>query len=116
VTTSIPPPKWTAERNGAASARVRTVIANVRRLRKQQGWTVQHLGDRMAAAGCPLKRSVLTNLEHGRRDNITIDELWAFAELFGLTVEELVVPVCEVCNCDPPQGFICAACGRKWSE
>lgn len=103
----------TSDGQSVASERVKAIIGNVRVLRKARGWSAQELTNRMTASGCTMKRTVLVNLENGRRDNVTIDELWTFSELFGVPVEQLVVPLCETCSGVPPAGFICSACGAE---
>lgn len=96
-----------------ASDRVKAIIGNVRVLRKARGLSAQRLTELMTERGCMVKRSVLVNLETGRRDNVTIDELWTFADIFGVSVETLVVPLCETCSGVPPTGFICVTCGAE---
>ena len=71
----------------------RHVAAQVEALRKQRGWSVQHLADRCADAGQPsLKRSVLVNLERGRRRYLTIGELHALGDVFDVTPAALLPP------------------------
>lgn len=97
---SAPPP----------SERVATIARNVRALRQARKWSTQTLSDRMTDAGYPIQRSVLSNLEIGYRRSVTVDELFAFADLFGVSVEQMVTPLCETCQGSPPAGFICGSC------
>lgn len=69
------------------------VAAYVEDLRNQRGWSVQHLADRCAEAGQPsLKRSVLVNLQRGRRRYLTIGELMALAAVFDVVPAALLGP------------------------
>lgn len=74
--------------------RIRPIAARVadrmRSLRGARGWTAQHLADAMTAAGVGWNRGVVTKLETGRRENITVDELVALAALFGVSPMELI--------------------------
>jgi transcriptional regulator with XRE-family HTH domain len=89
------------------------VIRNVRRLRDRRGWTAQQLSERTGQVGYLVPRSVLANLESGRRHVVTVDELASFAavlqvEPWSLTTDE---PVCAVCRNEAPDGFACLTCG-----
>lgn len=91
------------------------VIAAVRKVRQERGWTVQHLADLMTAQGCPTDRSVLAKLETRKRGHLTVDELYALAGAFGLPVRLLMPdgPPCRSCADCPPPGFRCLACGEQ---
>ena len=68
------------------------VAERVQELRLKQGWTYADLSQRMAAAGCPIERSSLQKIEKGTpRRKITVNELVAFAAVFGLDVTDLLV-------------------------
>jgi transcriptional regulator with XRE-family HTH domain len=83
-----------------------TVVRNIRNIRAARKWSAQDLTNR---TGIP--RSVLANLETGRRDAITVDELVAIAEAFNLSpVQLLDGTYCRQCHGAPPDGFICATC------
>jgi transcriptional regulator with XRE-family HTH domain len=89
------------------------VVRNVRRLRDRRGWSAQELSERARAAGVEVPRSVLANLENGRRRMVTVDEMAALAsalkvEPWSLTTDE---PVCTVCRNNAPAGFACLTCG-----
>ena len=69
--------------------------------REQRGWTYEGMARRMTAAGCPINQSALYKIEKGtkRKDGepgparrITVDELVAMARVFGLPVEQLLLP------------------------
>lgn len=61
--------------------------------REQRGWSPQGLAVRMEKAGCPIQVSAIYKIEKGdppRR--ITVAELVGFAQVFGLPVENLLLP------------------------
>lgn len=90
-----------------------TVSRRIRELRKRRGWTVQHLVDQLATSGFPLGRVTVSKMENGKRDQVTVDELYAFAAVFGVPVDELAHDGarCPTCKDEPPTGFRCLACG-----
>lgn len=56
------------------------VARQVKRLRGERGLSAQRLAERCADLGMPeLNRSVLANLENGRRPFVTLDELYVLA-------------------------------------
>lgn len=67
------------------------LAAQVRRLRDARGWSAQRLADELAAIGVPLDRSVIANLENGRRASVDVQELLALALAFGVTPAALLV-------------------------
>ncbi|MGC1211268.1 MAG: helix-turn-helix transcriptional regulator [Micromonospora sp.] len=61
--------------------------------RKERGWTTEGLAQRMTAAGCPINQSAIWKIEDGKpRRRITYDEALAFAEVFGIPLDELSAP------------------------
>lgn len=91
------------------------VVRNIRALRVARGWSAVELESRCAATGiATVPRSVIANLENGRRSMVTVDELAALADVFGvepwsLTTDE---PVCLRCRNNAPAGFACLTCGK----
>lgn len=73
---------------------ISTTIANeVRRVRQQRGVSAQKLADRCAELGAPIPRTVLSNLENGRRGNVTVAELLVLAAALDVPPATLVFPV-----------------------
>lgn len=69
-----------------------TVAKRVRQLRQKRGLTVREVAERLAEVGAGhLDRAVLTNLELGRRQAVTVDELAAFASVFGVKTAQLLL-------------------------
>lgn len=61
--------------------------------REQRGWTYEGLAKRMSDAGCPLDQSAVYKIEKSKpRRRIVVDELVAFAQVFGVSVEDLLLP------------------------
>lgn len=77
--------------------RTRTLLAerhvadNIARLRKDKEWSIESLAKRMDEVGCAIHPSAIYKLEKGdppRR--VTVDELVAFAMVFGMPLDELI--------------------------
>ncbi|BAS16542.1 hypothetical protein AHiyo8_48450 [Arthrobacter sp. Hiyo8] len=68
------------------------VAERVEELRLKEGWSYADLSQRMAAVGCAIERSSLQKIERGTpRRKITVNELVAFAAVFGIDVTDLLV-------------------------
>lgn len=58
--------------------------------RKRANLTYEQLAQRMKALGCPIQVSALHKIEKGNPPRrITVDEMVAFAQAFGLTLNEI---------------------------
>jgi transcriptional regulator with XRE-family HTH domain len=68
------------------------IAARVRELRKKRGWSAAHLAAEMTKVGVPWERMVVTKLENGRRQNVTVEELFALANVLSVAPVHLVVP------------------------
>lgn len=90
-----PSPDYPAQmRREDWAARLTDVIAGqVRRYRVARDMTAQQVVDECIALGLPMKRSVLVNLEHGRRGNVTLAELIILAKVLDVHPVELVFPL-----------------------
>lgn len=105
-------------REGNPSERTRAIAARIRRLRGVRLMSVKNLAEATVETGTPVPYSVLVNLEHDRRDNITVDELYTLAHVLGTTPEWLADSqgaMCSVCQDAPPAGFSCLSCGAAIS-
>lgn len=61
--------------------------------REARGWTNDGLAKRMSDAGCAMTGSAIFKIEKGEPPRrIVVDELVAFAKVFGVSVEELLLP------------------------
>ncbi|CAL9502672.1 helix-turn-helix domain-containing protein [Streptomyces sp. enrichment culture] len=92
------------------------VIARIRRVRQARNMSVQALADAVTANGHQLSRGTLANQECGRALAISVDQVVAIAQVFGVPVSTLLEDAqCEACKGAPPRGFSCNACGKSTS-
>ncbi len=89
------------------------VIAALTAARRQKKISAQKLADGMTAAGYPIKRSVIANLETGRRAEISVGHLVAAAQVIGIDAALVLrqAAPCPQCQNEPPAGFACTTCG-----
>ncbi|MBP5862817.1 helix-turn-helix domain-containing protein [Streptomyces scabiei] len=73
-----------------------SVAREVRRHRQAQGLSAQQLSERCAEVGMPIQRSVLANLESGRRTTVTVAEVLVLARALGVPPGVLIFPVGHV--------------------
>ena len=67
----------------------RTVAARVQELRRKRGWSAEALAEECADLGMPaLNRSVIANIESGRRTYVSVEELLTLA--YALDVAPVV--------------------------
>lgn len=61
--------------------------------RRKRKMSYEGLAQRVTEAGCPIQPSAIHKIEKGNpRRRITVDEAIAYAEVFGIPIEELLVP------------------------
>jgi len=61
--------------------------------RESRGWTYDGLASRMTRAGCPMAPSAIFKTEKSQpRRRIVVDELVAYSKVFGVPIEELLLP------------------------
>lgn len=73
----------------------RYIADRVSDLRRQRGWSQDELVKQMRSRGCVMPQSAISKLEKppsGGRRAVTVDEALAFAKVFGMSIEELVLP------------------------
>ncbi|MFG1826744.1 helix-turn-helix domain-containing protein [Microbispora bryophytorum] len=72
----------------------RVVAKRVKEFRQAHGWSAQELARRCAEAGMPhLDRSIIANLESGRRAMITIDEVLTLAWVLSVPPLMMFLPL-----------------------
>ena len=71
----------------------RTVAREIRRYRDERKLSAQQLSDLTGELGMEVPRSVLANLESGRRDTISAAEVAVLAAALGVSPIELLCPV-----------------------
>lgn len=69
------------------------VAAQVRQLRHKRGWTAAELAAKMTEVGIPWGQPVVSRLETGARENITLAEVLALAYVFNIAPVHLIVPI-----------------------
>lgn len=92
------------------------IALRMRTLRHQRRWTGMELSIRTDVAGFQIPRSIITNLENGRRDMVTVAELTVLAKVFNVHVNWLATgegPACTFCQDAAPEGYICKTCGQE---
>lgn len=72
---------------------VAAIAGEVRRYRQRRGLSTQQLAEECARLGYPIKRSVLSNLELGYRETITVRELLVLAAVLRVAPVLLVFPL-----------------------
>lgn len=71
------------------------LAAHIATRRKALGWSQDRLADEMAKAGVPIPQSAISKIEKpaaGGRRAITVDEALGFAKVFGVPLDELLLP------------------------
>lgn len=91
------------------------VVRELTALRRQRKISAQQLADRMTAAGYPINRSSIANLENGRREEISVGHLAIAAQILGADPAAILrrAAPCPRCANDPPAGFACKTCGAE---
>jgi transcriptional regulator with XRE-family HTH domain len=69
------------------------IAREVRRYREERGMSAQQLADKTAALGAHIPRSVLANLENGRRPTVSVAEVVVLAAALNVSPLELMSPV-----------------------
>ena len=72
---------------------VAVVAGEIRRYRTDRHLSTQQLSERCADLGWPIKRSVLSNLELGYRETVTVPEVLVIAKALGVPPALLLFPV-----------------------
>lgn len=71
----------------------RVVASQIRLYRAMAGLSAQDVANRCAELGFPIPRPVLSNLETGRRDAVSVSELIIIARALEVSPLQLVMPV-----------------------
>ncbi len=69
------------------------VAGEVRRRRKEMGWSAQELADRCEQLGHPIPRNVIANMESGRRANLPLVDVMILAAALETYPVCLIFPV-----------------------
>lgn len=72
----------------------KVIAQRVRELRQKRGkWSAERLAEEMTKVGIPWDRSIVANLENGRRQTVAVEELLALAYVLDVAPVHLLVPV-----------------------
>lgn len=82
-------PDW----QGRLTARVSEAV---RRFRTERGMSAQDVADACASLGHSIPRTVVSNLENGRRSGVDLSEVLVLAKVLGVPPIALVIPAGEV--------------------
>lgn len=69
------------------------IAKRLRELRERRGITAEQLSERMRDVGVPFDKSVVANLETGRRRFVTVQELLALAHILDVAPVHLLLPI-----------------------
>jgi transcriptional regulator with XRE-family HTH domain len=72
-----------------------TIARQVRELRNARGWSGQRLAQEMTEQGIDWDRSIVANLENGRRRTVSVEEWLALARVLGVAPVHLLLPIEE---------------------
>lgn len=72
---------------------VATIAQRVKELRGRRGWTAAQLGKALDKHGIRWDRFTVANLENGKRQNVTVQELFALALALDVSPTSLIVPL-----------------------
>ena len=90
-----------------------TVAANMRRFRKQLGWTGAELGEKLGGWSKAVVSAAERSDAGTRVRSFSIDDVVLIASVLGVTVTDLITPVppCPCCGDKPAPGMACTVCG-----
>lgn len=112
------PPESTRRSSAAAATITPSAIVarRIRELREGRGWSAARLAERCAEAGMPqLTRSVLANLESGRRSGgVTLEEAFTLAHALDVAPIYLFLPVDATMVEVTPRWAVGAGIAREW--
>jgi transcriptional regulator with XRE-family HTH domain len=73
----------------------RVIAERVKDIRRRRKMTAARLGEEMTKAGIPWDRSIVANLESGRRKSVSVEELLGLAYVLDVAPIHLIVPLDE---------------------
>ncbi len=84
-----------AHKPPAVSRPSQLVAQQVRRARKRRGWSAQRLAEELQGVGLPWDRTIIANLENGRRNAVSVEELLALSYVLAVPPVLMLVPLGE---------------------
>lgn len=79
--------------NPSPATPVATIAQRVKELRGRRGWSAADLGKAASKYGISWDRFAVSNLENGKRQNVTVQELFALALALDVAPTNLLVPL-----------------------
>ncbi|MFC6017584.1 helix-turn-helix domain-containing protein [Plantactinospora solaniradicis] len=94
----------------------RAIAERVKTLRQGRGWSARELADEMVKVGIPWDRSIVANLETGRRASVSVEEFLALAYVLDVAPVNVLVPTeSDVTEFEPVQGQVVdPMTAREW--
>jgi transcriptional regulator with XRE-family HTH domain len=71
------------------------IARRVRQLRESYKWSAERLANEMTQAGAPWDRTIVANLENGRRGTVSVAELLALGYVLDIPPVSLLAPLGE---------------------
>lgn len=68
------------------------VASEIRHWRTRRAFSAAQLAERVNALGVDMNRAIVANIEHNRRERITVEEVYAFAYALGVPPVALLLP------------------------
>lgn len=81
------------DRTTRAATPTQAAAQRMKELRVKRGLTAAQLAGRMTELGIPWDRSIVANLENGRRRSLSVDEMLGLAVALNVAPVHLLVPV-----------------------
>lgn len=89
----------------------------IRAFRKTRRITGDQCAHGLTKHGYPITRSVLANYENGRFKTVPLDMVVAAMRYFQVSFSGFMTgPLCNSCEDNPPQQYICKTCNRTTNQ
>ncbi len=95
--------------NDREATLTRFIANQFRRHRKERGWSAQQLSDECPDHGMPISRDIISGLENGRQQSISIAQFLTIASALGISPADLFSgtdPAAWTYTVPPPIGAI----------
>src|SRR5260221_2561759 len=86
----------------------------MREIRDKRRWSAQRLAQEMTGAGIPWDRSIVANLETGRRPYVTVEELLGLAYVLQVAPVHLLIPLGDEFYLVTPAQVVLSGRAREW--
>ncbi len=85
-----------AQKQASESRPSRLIARQVRKARNDRGWSAQRLAEELQKVGLPWDRTIIANLENGRRQAVSVEELLALSYVLAVPPILMLAPLDEV--------------------